>query len=155
MTTVWFCITPLKTCQPELYIYLQHWWGRAARKRSICRPRNCDVLDLNTYIRWGVSSSIFSPLRRWFPGWGPSSKQPLFQPPNFSTAIVERKREWPAIKKQEKKLEILEGYLSQIWLSENGFYLNFFFDRKSIDFFRHFWGCQWSSPKLLNLTLVS
>ena len=91
------------------YIYLQHWWGRAARKRSICRPRNCDVLDLNTYIRWGVSSSIFSPLRRWFPGWGPSSKQPLFQPPNFSTAIVERKREWPEKnhKKKVRNIKIL------------------------------------------------
>ena len=46
--------------------------------------------------------------------------------------------------------------------SENGLYLviyfiylNFFFGRKSIDFFHHFWWCQWSSPKLLNLTLVS
>ena len=104
--------------------YLQHWQVRVAHKRNICKPRNCDVLDLNTYIRWGASFSVSSPPQKWFPGWGPSSKQPLSQPPNFSTTIVERKREWPVTTEKKKLVDGLKQL--DIWVGLTLFPLGYF-----------------------------
>ena len=81
--------------------YLQRWWVRATHRRNTDRPKNCDVWDLCTCIRWVISFWVSFLLRRWCPDWGPFLRQQSCPPPNFSKAIVERRKEWPEMQKAE------------------------------------------------------
>ena len=78
--------------------YLIHSAARGIHKRSICRPKNCDALNLSRDSQWEVSSSTFSQHLIWFQDLSPFSEQTPSQPPSSSTTILECRREWPGMR---------------------------------------------------------
>jgi len=93
-----------RTC-PAKTFGLIHSAARGIHKRSICRPKNCDALNLSRDSQWEVSSSTFSQHLIWFQDLSPFSEQTPSQPPSSSTTILECRREWPGRKGRNKPID--------------------------------------------------
>ena len=83
----------------KMCFYLRRWWERETRRRSICKPRSCDVWDWSTCNRSKAFSSAFSQPPRWYPSSGPSAGPRPCRLPSFSTTNEERRTELPATKR--------------------------------------------------------
>jgi len=90
-----------KICPLETFVQL-YWEFLKIHKRSICKPKNCDSLDLSTSNPLIIFSSGVFQTPLWSPGQGPSLKPLFYQLPSFSTAIAEYRIKLPERKGRSK-----------------------------------------------------